>query len=62
MVLDTLKGMRDSGQPINSTIAQTVITWIVTAVAPKLFEKRTKTGFFHVSRRFARRFVRRHMG
>jgi hypothetical protein len=62
MVLHTLKGMRDSGQPINSTIAQTVITGIVTAVAPELFEKRTKTGFFHVSRRFARKFVRKRLG
>jgi len=62
MIVDTLKGMRDSGQPLDSTITQTVIQGIISAVAPKLFERRTKSGFFNVSRRFARKFVRRHMG
>ncbi len=62
MIVDTLKGMRDSGQPLDNTIAQTVIQGIISAVAFELFERRTKSGFFSVSRRFARKFVRRHMG
>jgi hypothetical protein len=62
MIVDTLKGMRDSGQPLDSTIAQTIIQGIISAVAPELFERRTKSGFFSVSRRSVRKFVRRHMG
>jgi hypothetical protein len=62
MIVDTLKGMRDSGQPLDSTIAQTVIQGIISAVALELFERRTKSGFFSVSRRFVRKFVCRHMG
>jgi hypothetical protein len=62
MIVDTLKGMRNSGQPLDITIAQTVIQGIISAVAPELFERHTKSGFFSVSRRFARKFVRKHMG
>jgi hypothetical protein len=62
MIVDTLKGMRDSGQPLDSTIAQIVIQGIISVVALELFERRTKSGFFSVSKRFARKFVRRHMG
>jgi len=62
MIVDTLKGMRDSGQPLDSTITQTVIQGIISAVAPELFERCTKSGFFSVSKRFARKFVHRHMG
>jgi hypothetical protein len=62
MILDTLKGMRDSGQPLDSTITQTVIQGIISVIALELFERRTKSGFFSVSRRFARKFMRRHMG
>jgi hypothetical protein len=47
---------------LDNTIVQTVIQGIISAVAPELFERRTKSGFFNVSRRFARKFVRRHMG
>jgi len=56
MIIDTLKGMRDSRQPLDNTIAQIVIHGIISAVAPELFERRTKSGFFSVSRRFARKF------
>jgi len=62
MIVDTLKGMRDSGQPLDSTITQIVIQGIILAVALELFERRTKSGFFSMSKRFARKFVRRHMG
>ncbi len=62
MIVDTLKGMPDSGQPLDNTIAQTVIQGIISVVAPDLFERRIKSGFFSVSRRFARKFVCRHMG
>jgi hypothetical protein len=56
MIVNTLKGMRDSGQPLDNTIAQTVIQGIISAVAPELFERGTKSGFFSVSRRFTRKF------
>jgi hypothetical protein len=56
MIVDTLKGMRDSGQPLDSTIAQIVIQGIISTVALELFERRSKSGFFSVSRRFARKF------
>jgi hypothetical protein len=62
MIVDTLKRIRDSGQPLDSTITQTIIQGIISDIAPKLFERRTKSGFFSVSRRFARKFVRMHMG
>ncbi len=62
MIVDTLKGMRDSGQPLDSTIAQTIILGITSVVAPELFERRTKSGFFNVSRRSARKFVRKVCG
>ncbi len=62
MIVDTLKGMQNSGQPLDSTIAQTVIQGIISTVTLELFERRTKSGFFSVSRRFARKFVRMHMG
>jgi len=62
MIVDTLKGMRDLGQPLDDTITQTIIQGIISAVAPELFERRTKSGFFSMSKRFARKFVRRHMG
>jgi hypothetical protein len=62
MIVDTLKGMRDSGQPLDNTVAQTIIQGIISAIAPELFERHTKIGFFSVSRRFARKFVRKHMG
>jgi hypothetical protein len=62
MIVDTLKGMRDSGQPLDNTIAQTIIQGIISAVALELFERHTKSGFFSMSRRFTRKFVHRHMG
>jgi hypothetical protein len=62
MIVDTLKGMRNSGQPLDNTIAQITIQGIISAVAPELFERHTKSGFFSMSRRFARKFVRMHMG
>jgi hypothetical protein len=43
MIVDTLKGMRGSEQPSDSTIAQTIIQGIISAIAPELFERRTKS-------------------
>jgi len=34
MIVDTLKGVRDLGQPLDSTIAHTVIQGIISVVAP----------------------------
>jgi hypothetical protein len=62
MIVDTLGSMRDARQPLDSTIVQTVMQGIISAVAPELFQKPTKHGLFRVSRRFARKFVRRHKG
>jgi hypothetical protein len=61
MIIDTLKGMQDSRQPLDNTIAQTVIQGIISVVALELFERHTKSGFFNVSRRFARKFVLHHL-
>ncbi|KAH9572088.1 hypothetical protein CY35_02G128300 [Sphagnum magellanicum] len=44
MILSTLKGMRDVGQPMDANVAQTVILGIVQALAPELLLKRTGRG------------------
>jgi hypothetical protein len=47
---------------LDNTIAHTIIQGIISVIVPELFERRTKSGFFSMSRRFARKFVRMHMG
>ncbi len=64
MILSTLKGMRDVGQPMDANVAQTVILGIVQALAPELLLKHTRRGgkLFQVSKRFSRKFLNRYLG
>ncbi|GAQ88167.1 hypothetical protein KFL_004060010 [Klebsormidium nitens] len=62
-LLAILTGMRDAGQPVDSSIIQSVIRGTIEALAPELLQRRLKGGqLFEVSRSFSRKFANRWLG